>query len=89
MEDAGHMVMMETPDRFNQLLFNFLMDQPLGTENFIPEISQTDFNGDSLEVSQRNFAKSEASLHSIRSCKSTKSMPHGLLLSSRHHHQNA
>jgi hypothetical protein len=30
-ENAGHMVMMETPDRFNQLLYNFITEQPLDT----------------------------------------------------------
>ena len=30
-ENAGHMVMMETPDWFNQLLYNFITEQPLDT----------------------------------------------------------
>ncbi|CAC5377514.1 ABHD8 [Mytilus coruscus] len=72
-EDAGHMVMMEAPDKFNQLLYNFITDQPLSTSAIEPDTHRIDTDDD------RHMARSQVSLHSIRS---SKSMPHGLLSSS-------
>ncbi|XP_071170872.1 uncharacterized protein [Mytilus edulis] len=72
-EDAGHMVMMEAPGKFNQLLYNFITDQPLSTSAIEPDTHRIDTEDD------RHMARSQVSLHSIRS---SKSMPHGLLSSS-------
>ena len=93
-ENAGHMVMMETPDRFNQLLYNFITEQPLDTIHTDPDTHRIDIEDEHIhtrwsnlddeysQLSLRAMVKSQVSLHSIRSCKSSKSMPHGLLSSS-------
>lgn len=65
--------MMEAPGKFNQLLYNFITDQPLSTSAIEPDTHRIDTEDD------RHMARSQVSLHSIRS---SKSMPHGLLSSS-------
>lgn len=81
-EDAGHMLMMETPDKFNQLLYNFITDQPFSSESFLSDSPRIETDDENFHITHRSMAKSQASLHSVRSYKSSKSMPHGLLSTS-------
>ncbi|XP_060070708.1 uncharacterized protein LOC132550635 [Ylistrum balloti] len=86
-ERAGHMVMIETPDVFNQIVHSFIDENwaPLSSSQQAPNTEMDEGSSSLPERSQTPYTDrlpsraSHLSIRSAKSTKSTKSMPRGML----------